>query len=339
MHQAVQGEVLGEAGAGSPVAVIEHRLVEHRRSGLPDGRGQVGARGEQGAAIAIPRRLIGRAHGRPVARRPARRLRRRPAGPGLRAPSRSCAAPAPRSSGRLGTGFRIASPAVTSLSSDCDVGTVPRIAGHHAIQEVGEAVGFGHDVPGQFVHGSGQFAPQANGEAARKRAQIPTWRVVRGLAPPCNAPGHELHCTSRPGGPAGRGPFRRSGRAGVGAGPDRTRRQRRSRPARAGRACRRQQRPDVVLSGRTGLPEHGSAAAGPRSLRPALQRRQRSLAGDRPVGDRADRRGDGRSRQRGDQGPRHQRRARLRALSAGAGAAAPQRLGRARRRRSTAAAS
>ena len=66
---------------------------------------------------------------------------------------------------------------------------------------------------------------------------------------------------------------------------------------------RRQQRPDVVLSGRTGLPEYGSAAAGARSVRPALQRRRRSVEGDRPIGDRADRRGDRRGRQRGDARP------------------------------------
>ena len=148
MHQAVQGEVLGEPGAGRPVAAIEHRLLEHRRSGLPDGRGQVGAARRTGRGDRDPttRSSVSRTGGQsPASGSPA-------SAPPSRAWTSSAQPVMCSTSSQIewppGTGFRIASPAVTSLSSVATLGPCHGSPVSHAIQEVGEAVDFGHDVQG-----------------------------------------------------------------------------------------------------------------------------------------------------------------------------------------------
>ena len=125
MHQAVQGEVLREAGTGRAVAVIDDRLVEHRRPARagwprPARRTRRTAPGDR-----VPRRRGRFGDRRPVTGRRVSGRSARPAGPALRAPSRSCAAPAARSNGAPGTGVADRCPPASTVQQRADVGGVP----------------------------------------------------------------------------------------------------------------------------------------------------------------------------------------------------------------------
>ena len=198
VHEAVQREVLREAGPRCPVAIVDNRLVEHRRRGCGGWPRPAPSGPRTAPDDRCPRRRpsgCGTAGQSPAAGLPPCPRR---AWPAPRAPIRSCAGPGPRWNGRRAPAY--APPRRAS-------GPEPRPGRWTRATDRRSSRGPRGRPNGRLGHGAGAnlYILQATQctvarRGTREPPRIPPFRAVRVWHLPCKSVRHERLGANPPGG-------------------------------------------------------------------------------------------------------------------------------------------